>query len=348
MQGKLNQRIENNEKVHSYLPIVPFPKNMLLEITNVCNSCCIFCANAKTSRKKKMMDLAFGKKILKEAYDNGTREVGFYATGEPLVNMDLEKYIAYAKQIGYEYVYITTNGVLLDKQRAESIIEAGIDSVKFSINASNEQDYYLIHGKDDFNRIINNITEFHEVRKHSKKPVNLFISCILTSYTQEIKDEMNFIFKDIADDMFFLECVNQGGYMHEINKRLAIGGDGGYHPPNNICPMFFKNLYVSVEGYLTMCCTDFQNYLAVADLNKTPLKDAWNNEHAQKLRKAHIDHKLAGTLCFNCIYNTRQNIEPLVPDYAVSFDYETYDLSSNIEQRILEWEQKKTVNTDTK
>lgn len=342
MQGKLNKRIENNEKVNDYLPVVPFPKNMLLEITNVCNNCCIFCANSKTTRKKKMMDLEFGKKILKEAYENGTREVGFYATGEPLVNMDLEKYIAYAKQTGYEYVYITTNGTLLDQKRAESLIDAGIDSVKFSINASNADDYLLIHGKDDFDKILNNIAIFDQVRRHAPKPVNLFLSCILTSFTQKIKEEMNLLFKDIVDDMFFLECVNQGGYMYEINQRLAIGGRGGYHPADNICPMFFKNLYVSVEGYLTMCCTDFQNYLVVADLNQEPLKDAWNNQYAQKLRLAHISHNLQGTLCFNCIYNTNKKIEPLTADYAVPFDYATFDSTDSINRRIMKWQQAKS------
>ena len=33
------------------------------------------------------------KKILKEAYNLGTREVGFYGTGEPLVDNNLEEYI---------------------------------------------------------------------------------------------------------------------------------------------------------------------------------------------------------------------------------------------------------------
>lgn len=131
MTESLNARIKNNEVMSEYLTVMPFPQNMLLEVTNVCNNCCIFCANAKTTRKKKMMDLELGKKILKDAYDNGTREVGFYATGEPLVNMDLEKYIAYAKQIGYEYVYITTNGALLDEKGLNPSLKQGLTVLSF-------------------------------------------------------------------------------------------------------------------------------------------------------------------------------------------------------------------------
>lgn len=339
MQGTLNTRIKNNEIVSEYSSVMPFPKNMLLEITNICNDRCIFCANAKMSRKKKMMDFAFGKKILKEAYDSGTREVGFYATGEPLVNMELEKYVEYAKQLGYQYVYITTNGALLDKKRAESLIEAGIDSVKFSVNASNAKDYLLVHGQDDFEKVLSHIITFDKTRKCVSRPINLFMSCVITNYTTNINDEYLMTFGKIADDIAFLNCNNEGGYMHEINEHLAVGGDGGYHPANNICPMFFKNLYVTVEGYLTMCCTDFQNYLVVADLNQESVTDAWNNAYAQRLRKAHIEHKLDNTLCFNCIYNTNKKVEPLVQEYAEIFDYDNYSLRDHIYERVMEWKQ---------
>ncbi len=339
MKGELAERIKSNDIVNEYSLTPSFPKNMLLDITNVCNDNCIFCANAKSSRKKMMMDLSFGKRILKEAYENGTREVGFYATGEPLVNKDLEEYILYAKELGYEYVYITTNGALLDKERAKSIINSGIDSVKFSINASNARDYLLIHGKNEFEKVQQNIIEFNNIRKKNSKSVRLFISCILTRYTQEIKDEMNFIFHEIADEIVFLQCCNQGGYMPEISECLQIGNNGSYYSVDGVCPMPFKTLYISVEGYLTMCCTDFQNYLTVADLNKESLKSAWWNQNAQNLRYAHINHKLDNTLCFNCLHNINKKIEPLIQEYASSFDYSIYDSRENINQRIEAWKQ---------
>ena len=108
------------------------------------------CANSKGTKKRGIIDPEFAKRILKEAYDLGTREVGFYGMGEPLLDKNLEDYIAYAKMLGYEYTYITTNGALLSKERSEWLMDAGIDSIKFSINATNARDYQLIHGKDEF------------------------------------------------------------------------------------------------------------------------------------------------------------------------------------------------------
>ena len=87
-----------DKKDKSLYPTFP-KKNLLIEISNHCNSKCIFCANRKMTRSRKEIDPSFLERILKEAYELGSREVGFYTTGEPLLNKNLEKYISLAKQI---------------------------------------------------------------------------------------------------------------------------------------------------------------------------------------------------------------------------------------------------------
>ena len=46
----------------------PFPKTMLLEVSNICNHTCAFCANSKSDRKKGFVDKEFAKRIISEAY----------------------------------------------------------------------------------------------------------------------------------------------------------------------------------------------------------------------------------------------------------------------------------------
>jgi molybdenum cofactor biosynthesis enzyme MoaA len=79
----------------------PFPENMLVELTNGCNHQCIFCANKKKPRKIGQIKEELLDRILVEAYSLGTRSLGYYTTGEPLISANLEKYIARAKEIGY-------------------------------------------------------------------------------------------------------------------------------------------------------------------------------------------------------------------------------------------------------
>lgn len=334
----IRTRMEIYDKTLSCLDLKPpFPKSMLLEVSNICNHACAFCANSKSNRKRGFIEKELATRILSEAYKLGTREIGFYATGEPLADKNLDMYISLAKKIGYEYVFITTNGALFDLNRAHSIIDAGIDSIKFSINGANKEDYFLIHGKNDFDKVIENLKLLSELKDNYK--FKLYISFIMTKQTMETKERFQQEYGRYVDDIIFLKCINQSGYMHELNDLLAINKyTGGGYSVDGVCPMIFNKLYVTYEGYLTMCCADFQNYLVIADLNKESLTDAWHNDYAQKLRKRHLEHNLQGTLCYNCLENCVSAIKPLREEYAVSFDILNYDKSKEIEKRIQIWQ----------
>ena len=287
MTNQLHERVAQFEHEHKENNALcpPFPKIMLLEVTNACNDKCIFCANSKTTRRKRFIDLELATSVLRQAYELGTREVGFYATGEPLLYKDLERVVCYAKDLGYTYTYITTNGALLDEERARSLIAAGIDSVKVSMNATNERDYQFVHGTGDYANVLANIKNFDVERKKSSHHVNLFLSCVMTKQTIKNRGgnykKVLEIIKKYVDDICVENCINLGGMMPEAK----VLGSMGYAHDDDICPYPFKEAQVSVEGYLTMCCTDFQNYLAVADLHKESLASAWVNEYAVKLRK---------------------------------------------------------------
>jgi len=121
MTSNIKQRMVENSRIYKKSTECKFPKNMLLETTNICNHTCLMCANSKGTKKRGIIDNNFAKRILKEAYDLGTREVGFYGMGEPLLDSSLEEYIVYAKSLGYGYIYITTNGALLTQERAKTI-----------------------------------------------------------------------------------------------------------------------------------------------------------------------------------------------------------------------------------
>ena len=70
----------------------PFPREILIDISSLCNHTCNFCSNTKMSNKMHAKnDLVF--KVLDEAKKEGTEAVGLYATGEPFLNKDLENFI---------------------------------------------------------------------------------------------------------------------------------------------------------------------------------------------------------------------------------------------------------------
>ncbi len=312
-------KITNNKDEKIYPSI---PRNMLIECSNICNLSCIFCANRKMTRPKGKISLDFVKRILNEAFELGVKEVGYYTTGEPLINEELEKYIYIAKNKGYEYIYITTNGILANIERIKKLVKEGLNSIKFSINAINEKDYILIHGKNMYNLVMNNLKEVYKWRNDNNINLKIYVSYISTKYTEYDIETIENNFKEFCDKVLITNVRNQSGLVPEIvgnlenkNESNKIKGKRNlpcYYPFNTIC--------ITLEGYITACCTDFQNYLAYANLNKMSLKEAWYSSIITDLRKQHISGKLKNNLCYNCIYNSLKVPEPLKDDLATKFN----------------------------
>ena len=64
---------------------------------------------------------------------------------------NLHQFVKVAKDNGIKRVYITSNGALANIERVKETLKAGLDSIKFSINAGTRQ-HKLIHGKDDLKK----------------------------------------------------------------------------------------------------------------------------------------------------------------------------------------------------
>lgn len=329
---------EKNNIEPSLYPPIP-QKNFLIEVTNACNSRCIFCANKKMTRKTGSIKKELLEKILLDAYSVGIREVGFYTTGEPLLCKNIEEYVAIAKKIGFEYIYITTNGVLATLDKVKGLLNKGLDSIKFSINGIDKETYKLIHGKNDFDIVMSNLKELSKYRKISEIKFNIFVSYIMTRYSLRDKEEIKNFFDGLCDEVIILNAINQSGLTPEIETMLKVQSeqtdiDFKIKLP---CSMLFNTINVSYEGYITACCADFQNFLAYADLNKVCISEAWNNDIIINLRRMHMKKMAGSTLCANCVYNTSDKPMPLVRELAVNFDESKMFDFRSVEHRISEF-----------
>ena len=104
-------------------------------------------------------------RIVKECYELGSREIGLFSGAEPMTCKWLDEYVKLCKDIGYEYAYISTNGSVGNTSRYLKVIDSGLDSIKFSVNGGNREIYKKVHGKDDFDKVIENIIAINKYRK---------------------------------------------------------------------------------------------------------------------------------------------------------------------------------------
>ncbi|MDR2406573.1 MAG: radical SAM protein [Bacteroidales bacterium] len=336
----LKNRIKNKFNDKSCIKDnISFPREIKIDVSSSCNYKCIMCQHSIMQGGGITIDSKLCKKILSEAYSAGARECSFHFWGEPLLNKSLEDYILYAKNLGYEYVYFTTNGYLATIERSRKLLDAGLDSIRFSINASREN-YKLVHGIDGYDRVLNNIKALYDYRIQSKSKCKIYVSFIATKQTALEASKVTIDVKEYVDDIVIIKVRNFGGIAKNIFKILEIGNDN--YRQTYPCTQPFKDFCVSAEGYLLTCCFDAENKTVIADLNNCSVIEAWYSKKFEDFRKRHLAGDLKGTLCYNCLNSAEETVLSLTED--VNTPILDFSMEKEVMDRIHQIEENNLVN----
>ena len=175
-----------------FVRMIPFrPMTVDFNITDNCNSRCIVC----TCRKQKSQN-----EILIQLKKIGIRSTGF-APGEPLLRKDLPQLIKKANDLNFDNIHMVTNGLLLTKEKAESIIENGLRAISISIDGTGDVHDYVRGIKGSYERHINALKMLTELRDSKYPDINIHIGTTL------MKPILNKIIKVV-----------------EVAKELNVGG----------------------------------------------------------------------------------------------------------------------------
>jgi len=289
--------------------ILPAPKSVKIELTGNCNFSCTFCARSQKLRDVDTIDRSFFERITKEMMQAGVEELGLFYLGESFMVPWLPEAIKYAKDIGFPYVFLTTNGSLAFPDRTQACMEAGLDSLKFSYNyADAEQLHDIARVKSKyFLAIQNNIKFAHRIREENGYKCGLYASYIEYDGEQgqrmlKAVDEI----KDYVDEVYALPLYSHGGYVTEQEKAAGMKPSGGNRGRllNLVDPLpcwaTLTEGHITFDGKLNACCFGHTEDLIMADLNQVGFMEGWNSIEFQALRAAHLKKDVRGTPCENC------------------------------------------------
>jgi molybdenum cofactor biosynthesis enzyme MoaA len=79
-----------------------------------------------------------------------------HGIGEPLLNRDLTEMIRHLKNKNVTVLF-NTNGVLLDEQQQEKLIDSQVDEIRISLDAASSNGYKAVRDSDKFDLIVNNL-----------------------------------------------------------------------------------------------------------------------------------------------------------------------------------------------
>lgn len=268
------------------------------DICSYCNHKCTFCSNSDERTVKNQVNAKDFNTVLENLSKSiEIVELGLSAKGEVLINKDLERIVDISKNTYHiPYVYFSTNGSLLRKEKSEKILKAGIDSIKFSINAFSKNDYNKVHMTDDFDIVINNLKELINLKKNFYPNLKIFISAVTEYAKESLFEKINEILKDdikYLTDVLAYELI----YTPKLNDFDNIKID------RSNCAIFpFNTIYINSDCTLGFCCKDFFNQFNFGSLLSNNFTNLYNNEKFKSMRNQFKNNKFEkGSLCYNCL-----------------------------------------------
>jgi MoaA/NifB/PqqE/SkfB family radical SAM enzyme len=293
---------------------LPAPKSVKIEISPRCNYRCGFCAlRTREVQPKWDMDFDLFKRITREMREAGVEEIGVFYLGESFMNprllVDCIRYLK--RELTMPYVFLTSNASMSFPEAVEECMKAGLDSLKWSVNAADEKQFEEIMGVSGrlFGRALDNVKAAHAVRARGGYKTGLYASSIRYDGEQQQKMEalLDAKVRPYVDQHYWLPLYSMGAFAtqreRELGYRPTAGNQGRIGALREPLPCWsaFTEGHVTAEGRLSACCFDATAHWTMGDLNKVSFMDAWNSEVFVELRAAHLRRDVRGTVCEQCI-----------------------------------------------
>jgi len=153
------------------------PVCLYLETTNRCNLLCTTCPRTYEELEPPAdMSWDLFTRIVDQTPD--LARAVLHGIGEPMLVKNLPDMVKYLKDRGV-YVLFNTNGTVLSERNGRALINAGLDELRVSLDASTRESYKIVRGKDYFNRILKNVRAFRDMQEregHDKPRVSAWLT----------------------------------------------------------------------------------------------------------------------------------------------------------------------------
>lgn len=280
-----------------------FPQYFQIETTSHCNARCIMCDIDEWKREIKVMpDELFNMVVnnLKEHIED-IKTVTIQLGGEPLLDKKLENRIEQLKGIGIRRVVFSTNGSLMNKQRAMSILKSGVDEVYFSIESIDKEVYENIRKNLDFETVMANIGDFIDLRNQLQSRINIRIRSIIMNETKKNIEAFIQYWEQKLDlekgDRVYAKLIHSFGNQKNL-EELEENKELNELP----CYALWNSFNILSDGRVVLCCQDLRAQHLLGNINDNTIQEIWTTSYAlQKTREQHLKSgRNSIAMCKNC------------------------------------------------
>src|SRR6476646_4555044 len=240
------------------------PEIVQIESTNICNAKCVFCPRDDMHRRQGVMTRDLFKKIVDECAELGITHVRMHNYGEAFLDRYLTEKVRYAKDKGIKEVGMISNGSLITEAVARGMIEAGLDAINISVDASGKEVFESTRIGLNYDKVIANVERLVRIRAElGKRRPKLILSFVRQNNSV---DEQAFIehWRNIADKIHVTDLHNWAG---TLNRESDVT-----YP----CYRPWLTFTVLWDGRVSLCCADFDGHTILGDMNTSTIQQVWN------------------------------------------------------------------------
>jgi organic radical activating enzyme len=273
-----------------------YPPCVQIEPTSICNYRCVMCYQKDTSFSKKSngfmghMDINLFKKIIDEL-EGKIEAVTLASRGEPTLHQKLPEMLKYlnGKFLGLK---LNTNASLLNEKLSHEILSSDIQTLVFSIDAADKENYEKIRVNGSYEKLTKNLETFDRVKRehYSKSKIITRVSGVAINKTIS-SDDMQKVWGKFVETVALVNFAPlDDTYNNPINSLKGP------------CSELWRRMFIWWDGKANPCDVDYKSTLSKSNVEKEMIKDIWNSEWYDLIRSKHLEKKRAElNPCRRCI-----------------------------------------------
>ncbi len=298
-----------------------------LEITSACNADCGFCPREHLPNRKGYMPLEVVEELARQLRDNRVfKQVVLCGIGESTLHPDLDRIVELLSGAG-TYVGMTTNGSFMSPERFATLVDKGMRSFNFSLNAASAQTHSQVMRLKGYDGIVENLRSILELKQASYPDVLVHVSFVVCTLNEH--EVLDFVaeWEPRGVTQVWLHPVNNRAgllgvhleagdierfsHQFETDERVLVDIFREAPEDGNLCKIAKSLIFISAEGETRLCAMDYQRVTSYGRVQDKNLQQS----HFEKLR-AYATGKLDG-FCQGCDFCPAELRESSAPILAV-------------------------------
>jgi radical SAM protein with 4Fe4S-binding SPASM domain len=294
MEGRVASR-ESSQTSHVRAPlhdVVPLktPFVVYVEPSGACNLKCGFCPVGidPAPLKKNVMAFSLFTKMVDDiaAFPSKIKLLRVCGNGEPLVNKDIVRMLAYARERNIaERIEMISNGLLLtDRLIAE--LPQHLDRIIISIEGLSAAEYLsTCRTTVDFSRFADTLRALYKARGTCVVHLKIHHEAVRTD---EALAAFKALVQDCSDEYYVEKLVPMWPELDSPHFTKEFRWEETAVTPRAVCVQIFKGLQVQADGEVVPCCVDWKRVNVLGDIRHQSVSEIWNGERIRHLQRRHL------------------------------------------------------------